>query len=151
MAAVHASKRYQRCRKRVIERDQGICQMCGITCKDGDEVGPAHNDLLTVDHIIPLKDGGEPFDMDNLQVLCQGCHKKKDNIKPTTTAPHNVSCVICRESMPRSKFLKHLRYAHNIGATKKNSLWRCLPAPTFDEMKAYGLLRKAMEESSNSD
>ncbi|OGA59965.1 MAG: hypothetical protein A3G81_26010 [Betaproteobacteria bacterium RIFCSPLOWO2_12_FULL_65_14] len=29
---------------------------------------------VDVDHIKPLKDGGEPFDRDNLRSLCHACH-----------------------------------------------------------------------------
>jgi len=30
-----------------------------------------------VDHIIELSDGGSPFELDNLQLLCKPCHSKK--------------------------------------------------------------------------
>ena len=30
-----------------------------------------------VDHRLPLKDGGEPFDEDNTQSLCHSCHNRK--------------------------------------------------------------------------
>ncbi|MDR3362397.1 MAG: HNH endonuclease [Desulfovibrio sp.] len=30
-----------------------------------------------VDHITPVESGGHPFDMDNLQCLCQTCHSRK--------------------------------------------------------------------------
>jgi len=30
-----------------------------------------------VDHIVPIKLGGEPYDMDNLQTLCWSCHSRK--------------------------------------------------------------------------
>lgn len=30
-----------------------------------------------VDHIKPIKQGGDPFDMDNLQALCWSCHSRK--------------------------------------------------------------------------
>jgi 5-methylcytosine-specific restriction protein A len=30
-----------------------------------------------VDHIVPIKQGGEPYDMDNLQTLCWSCHSRK--------------------------------------------------------------------------
>ena len=31
---------------------------------------------LTVHHIVPIEDGGELLDMDNLQTLCRDCHEK---------------------------------------------------------------------------
>ena len=30
-----------------------------------------------VDHIIPIKQGGAPYDLDNLQTLCWSCHSRK--------------------------------------------------------------------------
>lgn len=30
-----------------------------------------------VDHVKELKDGGDPWDVDNLQALCKECHAKK--------------------------------------------------------------------------
>ena len=30
-----------------------------------------------MDHRIPLDDGGAPYDLGNLQVLCRGCHIRK--------------------------------------------------------------------------
>ena len=32
---------------------------------------------MEVDHVIPLKRGGPPFDLRNLQSLCVGCHLVK--------------------------------------------------------------------------
>ena len=34
-----------------------------------------------VDHIIPIKMGGAPFDLDNLQTLCWSCHSRKSIIE----------------------------------------------------------------------
>ena len=31
----------------------------------------------TVDHIVPIRDGGSAWDMDNLQGLCKGCNAVK--------------------------------------------------------------------------
>lgn len=33
--------------------------------------------LLTVDHIIPISKGGPVFDIENMQLLCWQCHRKK--------------------------------------------------------------------------
>lgn len=32
-----------------------------------------------VDHIVPVANGGDPFNEDNLQSLCQHCHEVKSN------------------------------------------------------------------------
>ncbi len=40
-------------------------------------------DILTpadeVHHIIPLRDGGDKLNFENLRALCRACHKKADN------------------------------------------------------------------------
>jgi 5-methylcytosine-specific restriction endonuclease McrA len=33
--------------------------------------------LLTVDHVIPISKGGPVFDIENMQLLCWQCHRKK--------------------------------------------------------------------------
>lgn len=34
-----------------------------------------------VDHILPISEGGNPWDLDNLQPLCSSCHKRKTAIE----------------------------------------------------------------------
>lgn len=51
-------------RKRVMERDGGMCQHCGTA------------ERPTLDHIIPYSHGG-PDTEDNLQVLCKSCNSRK--------------------------------------------------------------------------
>ena len=44
-----------------------------------------NDDRLTeakeIDHIKPISQGGEPFDIDNLQALCTSCHAKKSALE----------------------------------------------------------------------
>jgi ribosomal protein S27AE len=49
---------------KIYDRDGRVCAQCGST------------DNLEIDHIIPLRHGGTN-DLDNLQVLCIGCNRKK--------------------------------------------------------------------------
>jgi len=51
-------------RKQVIQRDDGYCQRCGT---------PGANQ---VDHIVPLAEGGTDA-LENLQLLCEPCHRSK--------------------------------------------------------------------------
>ncbi len=51
-------------RQYVLERDGYCCQHCGAT---------KH---LTIDHIIPLAQGGTN-DISNLQTLCRSCNSRK--------------------------------------------------------------------------
>ena len=60
-----ATTRWKAVRLAVFDRDGWRCCACG---------GPGR---LECDHVDPLQRGGDPFDMDNLQTLCRGCHIAK--------------------------------------------------------------------------
>ena len=53
-------------RERCFQRDKYICVKCGKT-----------SDRLIADHIIPIATGGKQWDINNLQTLCEYCHKVK--------------------------------------------------------------------------
>ena len=50
-------------RKLVLAREP-FCRACGMPASD-------------IDHITPIKDGGDKLSLDNLQPLCKACHNKK--------------------------------------------------------------------------
>jgi 5-methylcytosine-specific restriction protein A len=58
-------------RKDVLRRDKWTCAIC-----DGRFV----KRKLDVDHIIPVRLGGNPFDKKNLRTLCKNCHKAKTKL-----------------------------------------------------------------------
>ena len=58
-----STSRWRKIRARIIERDRGLCQLCG---NEGD----------SVDHIMPRIEGGTDDDS-NLQLLCRSCNSKK--------------------------------------------------------------------------
>ena len=65
-------RRWRRVRRQVLDRDGWRCRECG---RYGNEV----------DHVRPLKDGGQPYALDNLQTLDRGCHIRKtasENTRP---------------------------------------------------------------------
>lgn len=58
---------------KVFERDQWICQTCGISC---DRTHSNNDTSPELDHIIPLsKGGGHKYD--NVQLLCRSCNGAK--------------------------------------------------------------------------
>ena len=63
--AVYKAPVWPHLRRRVFDRDGWRCRSCGRT------------GALECDHVKPIDQGGEPFDMDNLQALCRGCHVAK--------------------------------------------------------------------------
>lgn len=59
----------QELRRTIIERDKGICQICGKKCS---------NNEIEIDHIQPVSKGGKTT-ASNLQVLCVSCNRSKSN------------------------------------------------------------------------
>jgi 5-methylcytosine-specific restriction protein A len=68
-AKIYSSARWKRVREMKMKECGGLCEMC---LKEGRIVKAD-----VVDNIIELKDGGCAFCLDNLQCLCNSCHKKK--------------------------------------------------------------------------
>lgn len=59
---------WSRMREIIFKRDGLKCKICNIEYT---------KKWLDIDHIIPLISGGKMWDINNLQVLCKECHKKK--------------------------------------------------------------------------
>lgn len=62
-ASSYQSEAWRRLRDRVL-REEPDCRRCGTLSSD-------------VDHIVALADGGQFLDRENLQALCQLCHRNK--------------------------------------------------------------------------
>jgi hypothetical protein len=70
---LYNSREWQRLRVKIIEEQNGECQMCGRSHKK-------HGIVIHVDHIIPLSiDWSKRFDESNLQLLCEDCNLGKGN------------------------------------------------------------------------
>jgi len=65
---LYATKRWRSYRKAIIARRGGECVTCGATPLD---------QHIHLDHIVPLVQGGEPYDENNIQLLCRECHGRK--------------------------------------------------------------------------
>ena len=64
------SRKYRERRLLVLARDGYICHYCNADAK-------------TVDHIVPIKAGGDPIDMDNMVACCQSCNSAKGSRNST--------------------------------------------------------------------
>ena len=62
---------WQDLRRKVLARDNNKCVKCNIEM-------PSHK--LVADHIEPIALGGEEWDIDNIQTLCQECNKLKTKL-----------------------------------------------------------------------
>ena len=61
-----ATGRWRKVRSQALERDSSRCVRCGEPATD-------------VDHRVELIDGGAPYDLTNLQSLCEACHDAKSS------------------------------------------------------------------------
>lgn len=70
-------------KRRVLERDNYTCQICGISKGILDSFCEGLGDylLLEVDHIQSVSQGGTGRDIDNLQCLCWRCNRKKGGLR----------------------------------------------------------------------
>lgn len=67
----YGSAAWQRVRKAVIARDEGVCQSCGKLIH---EPGDAQIDHV---HAKPVDEAAEATPLEGLQLLCRRCHSLK--------------------------------------------------------------------------
>ena len=70
MQAFYKSKAWRNLRYQYLEAHP-ICEEC--------EKNGKLTSAIIVDHIVPIKSGGEPLDVANLQALCWSCHSIKSH------------------------------------------------------------------------
>lgn len=61
--------KWRKVRKLALTRDDYLCQIC----LDNGRITPGN----TVDHKVPINNGGAPYALANLQTLCERCHAYK--------------------------------------------------------------------------
>ena len=72
---VYKSRRWQAVRRRVFARDGWRCVLCG------------RRSALECDHVRPIEQSGDWFDLENLRTLCRSCHiqvTREANCKPVS-------------------------------------------------------------------
>lgn len=69
-----SSGTWRKLKRKVTERDNGCCYMCGIEQPDPDDPDSEPHEL---DHIIPIFEGGSARSLDNLGLACTACHEVK--------------------------------------------------------------------------
>jgi 5-methylcytosine-specific restriction protein A len=81
---IYNSGLWKHTRRRKLAHD-ALCEMC----LEDNLIVPA----VEVDHIVPLADGGAPYDMANLCSLCTPCHSRKTADERTGKNPLRGCCV----------------------------------------------------------
>lgn len=73
----------QKTKNAVLERDNKVCQICGISYDFVEDLCTGLGDylLFEVDHIQSVAQGGTGQEVDNLQCLCWRCNRKKGGKK----------------------------------------------------------------------
>ncbi len=81
-------------REKVLERDHGICAVCGLDCLEAERHlrrlrgsarlkafldwrlrAGSRKSLWDADHIVPVVEGGGECDLENIRTLCLKCHR----------------------------------------------------------------------------
>lgn len=84
-------KRYPKLRNDLRARVFAMQDVCGICGREVDKTLPAGNPLAPeLDEIIPVSRGGDPYDLDNLQLSHRICNERKSNIMPEDTPSGKV-------------------------------------------------------------
>lgn len=68
-SAIYRTPQWKAVRLLAKRRDGWCCVDCGAKGR------------LEVDHIVPLRAGGAPYDLDNLASRCPACHARKTRIE----------------------------------------------------------------------
>lgn len=86
------TRQWKRVRARVL-KGATLCELPGCQGPPLDFDAPALSRWApSVDHITPLHDGGEPFDLRNLRPVHLGCNSSRGNMtRRTAVAPANPS------------------------------------------------------------
>jgi len=80
------TRKYKAQRLIVLARDGYVCTYCG-------------QDANTVDHIVAIKNGGDPISLDNMISCCSRCNSKKGSrsqavfLAQASTPPDFSSCL----------------------------------------------------------
>lgn len=84
-----SSARWRALRQRILMRDAGVCRIRGSGC-----TGIAN----TVDHIIPISEGGAMFDPANLRAACAHCNYSRHH--PTRFRRRRATRFTYRTTIP---------------------------------------------------
>jgi hypothetical protein len=74
MSGIYSSRRWKAVRAFVLLRDAGVCRWCGAEATDAD-------------HVVPLAEGGAPFDARNVAASCEACNSRRGGMQRSSSRP----------------------------------------------------------------
>ena len=80
------SNKYKKQRLVVLARDGYVCTYCG-------------QDATTVDHIVPIKAGGDPIALENMVACCSRCNSRKGSRSQGVFLARNSTPPVFRDSI----------------------------------------------------
>lgn len=129
-------------REQVLARDRHICVAC------------SSRENLEIDHIVPISKGGESK-IDNLQVLCRSCNRRKrtrvasatkSGASATQDAIKKPSCVDIETERETEGEKRREEYVPKLYSDDFESIWKIYPrrdGSKSDTAKAYNKALKA--------
>lgn len=127
-----------RTRRRVFERDQNRCVVCGIGAGEPYDDDPEKVAKLTIGHWQPKEQGGDPLDENNLRTECFRCNHSAQDQTGAVVLPGSVRART--DSLPR-KDKAELYSWMEVGRrspTRTEELWyqwRQLPPQAREEIR----------------
>lgn len=109
---LYSTLRWRVARQRALERDQHRCtvsRLLGGACSPG----PLH-----VHHIVPVEDGGRPYDLDNLGTTCAGHHPTWEALRRKLVQGDAPKSTRCRHNhrTPEGRAICEARRARQLVA-----------------------------------
>ena len=74
-ATIYSTKRWSVLRLKVLARDDGLC----VRCREEGRTALAE----IVHHREPIRDGGDPWSLENCESVCRACHAAEHAPEPT--------------------------------------------------------------------
>lgn len=74
MAEIYSTPDWAAARQAALDRDGSRCTLARL-------FGGECHDVLDVHHLIPVADGGDPFDVDNLVTACHSHHPRLEAMR----------------------------------------------------------------------
>lgn len=88
-------------RELVYRRESMVCERCTKQCKHPRECWPGDPDMAHVNEKVPRSLGGDPLDLDNVELVCGACHLLNGEHAPTVERMRQIQARTTRKGRTR--------------------------------------------------